>query len=65
LVFNADATEVARILKSDKRIGKYAFLSPGLGFAGGTLGREIRALQKLGAAQQMSITIKPLIGKLE
>lgn len=47
-VLGADALEVARILKLDKRIGPYAFLSPGLGFAGGTLGREIRALQKLG-----------------
>jgi len=44
----ADATQVAQILKLDRRIGPYAFLSPGLGFAGGTLGREIRALQKLG-----------------
>jgi UDPglucose 6-dehydrogenase len=52
-VLDADATEVARILKLDKRIGKYAFLSPGLGFAGGTLGREIRALQKLGLVHQM------------
>jgi UDPglucose 6-dehydrogenase len=50
---DADATEVARILKLDKRIGKYAFLSPGLGFAGGTLGREIRALQKLGSVRQV------------
>jgi UDPglucose 6-dehydrogenase len=52
-VLDADATEVARILKLDRRIGKYAFLSPGLGFAGGTLGREIRVLQKLGAKHQM------------
>jgi UDPglucose 6-dehydrogenase len=44
----ADALEVAQIMKCDRRIGRYAFLSPGLGFAGGTLGREIRALQKLG-----------------
>jgi len=51
-VLDADALEVARILKLDKRIGKHAFLSPGLGFAGGTLGREIRALQKLGASHQ-------------
>jgi UDPglucose 6-dehydrogenase len=49
----ADAREVAKILKLDRRIGKYAFLSPGLGFAGGTLGREIRALQKLGSAHQV------------
>jgi len=47
-VVNANALEVARIMKLDKRIGQFAFLSPGLGFAGGTLGREIRALQKLG-----------------
>jgi UDPglucose 6-dehydrogenase len=44
----ANALQVARIMKLDRRIGKYAFLSPGLGFAGGTLGRDIRALQKLG-----------------
>jgi UDPglucose 6-dehydrogenase len=48
----ADALEVARILKLDKRIGPHAFLSPGLGFAGGTLGREIRALQKFGTRYQ-------------
>ena len=52
-ILDADALEVARILKLDKRIGKYAFLSPGLGFAGGTLGREIRALQKFGAGHQV------------
>jgi UDPglucose 6-dehydrogenase len=50
----ADALQVAQILKLDKRIGPYAFLSPGLGFAGGTLGREIRALQKLGSHHQMA-----------
>jgi UDPglucose 6-dehydrogenase len=44
----ADALQVAQIMKLDRRIGKYAFLSPGLGFAGGTLGRDIRALQELG-----------------
>jgi len=42
----------------DRRIGEYAFLSPGLGFAGGTLGRELRNLQKLGAQQG---TATPLI----
>ena len=45
---DADALQVAEIMKLDRRIGPYAFLSPGLGFAGGTLGREIRALQALG-----------------
>lgn len=55
---DANAQEVARILKLDRRIGQHAFLSPGLGFAGGTLGREIRALQKLGIAQR---TATPLM----
>lgn len=44
----ADVTDVVRALKTDRRIGPHAFLSPGLGFAGGTLGREVRTLQQLG-----------------
>lgn len=48
----ADALQVAQIMKLDRRIGGYAFLWPGLGFAGGTLGREIRALQRLGQRQE-------------
>ena len=63
-VLDADATEVARILKLDKRIGKYAFLSPGLGFAGGTLGREIRALQKLGAAYQVPVPMMDAVWEI-
>jgi UDPglucose 6-dehydrogenase len=44
----ADVTEVAQVMKLDRRIGARAYLSPGLGFAGGTLGRDICALQELG-----------------
>jgi UDPglucose 6-dehydrogenase len=44
----ADSSDVAKAMKLDRRIGPYAYLSPGLGFAGGTLGRDICALQKLG-----------------
>jgi UDPglucose 6-dehydrogenase len=47
-VTGADVTEVASIMKLDSRIGTRAFLSAGVGYAGGTLGREIRALQQLG-----------------
>jgi UDPglucose 6-dehydrogenase len=43
----ADAKEVEIGLKSDPRIGTRAYLSPGLGFAGGTLGRDVRKLSKL------------------
>jgi len=53
----ADALEVARTLKLDRRIGRYAFLSPGLGFAGGTLGREIRALQRLAHTGQVQTSL--------
>jgi UDPglucose 6-dehydrogenase len=44
----ADVIEVAKVMKLDRRIGAHAYLSPGLGFAGGTLGRDICALQELG-----------------
>ena len=44
----ADALKVAAALRSDSRIGPKALLKPGLGFAGGTLARDIKVLQKLG-----------------
>jgi UDPglucose 6-dehydrogenase len=47
----ADVTEVATIMKLDRRIGANAFLTAGLGYAGGTLGREVRSLQKLGTSR--------------
>ena len=43
----ADALAVAAAMKLDRRIGRQAFLESGLGFAGGTLGRDLRALQQL------------------
>jgi UDPglucose 6-dehydrogenase len=44
----ADALKVAEALRLDSRIGPKAMLKPGLGFAGGTLARDIKVLQKLG-----------------
>jgi UDPglucose 6-dehydrogenase len=44
----ADALKVAEALRLDSRIGPKAMLKPGLGFAGGTLARDLRVLQKLG-----------------
>jgi UDPglucose 6-dehydrogenase len=44
----ADVSEVVRVMRADRRIGKDAFLNAGLGYAGGTLGREVRALLDLG-----------------
>ena len=46
-IVGADAKEVEMGLKSDPRIGVKAYLSPGLGFAGGTLARDVRKLSDL------------------
>jgi UDPglucose 6-dehydrogenase len=43
----ADAAEVSRGLKTDRRVGPRAYLSPGGAFAGGTLARDISALTTL------------------
>lgn len=48
-VTGADVAEVSKGMKMDRRIGPHAFLSAGLGFAGGTLGRDILTLQGIGA----------------
>lgn len=39
--------DVVKALKSDKRVSPFAPINPGLGFAGGTLGRDIQSLRKL------------------
>ncbi len=44
----ADMRDVVRALKTDRRIGAGAFLSPGMGFAGGTLARDVQALRAMG-----------------
>jgi UDPglucose 6-dehydrogenase len=44
----ADAKEVERGLKTEKRIGPYAYLGPGSAFAGGTLARDVVFLRALG-----------------
>lgn len=44
----ADGFQIAQILRKDARIGKKAQVRPGLGFAGGTLARDLRALENLG-----------------
>ncbi len=45
----ADAEEVSRGLKSERRIGPRAYLAPGGAFAGGTLARDLGFLQRLAA----------------
>jgi UDPglucose 6-dehydrogenase len=42
----ADMLDVVKALKSDKRVSVNAPLFPGLGFSGGTLGRDVQSLRK-------------------
>ncbi len=51
--FGVDSVLVGKALKLDKRIGSAAYVVPGLGFAGGTLPRDLRVLQKLGTKLQV------------
>lgn len=45
----ADWQEIAPALRLDKRIGPHAYLSPGLGIAGGNLERDLVTVQRLAA----------------
>ena len=76
-VCGSDIRDVVRVLRLDRRIGQHAFLSPGPGFSGGTLGRDLQTLRRLGASRkrttrQLDATVAVndsrmanLIGKLE
>lgn len=43
----ANILDVVKGMKSDSRIGTKSYLSPGIGFSGGTLGRDLKVLAKL------------------
>jgi UDPglucose 6-dehydrogenase len=43
----ADGPTVTSVLHLDRRVGEHAPIDPGMGFAGGTLARDMRALQAL------------------
>jgi UDPglucose 6-dehydrogenase len=45
----ADWREIASALRLDKRIGPHAYLTPGLGIAGGNLERDLVSIQTLAA----------------
>ena len=51
-LLGANMQEVVTALKTEKRVSPYAPINPGLGFAGGTLGRDIRSLQNLAEKKQ-------------
>ncbi len=49
-----DAKEVEEGLKSETRIGRKAFLSPGVPFAGGTLGRDVNYLNEISKTKNLN-----------
>lgn len=57
----ADAAEVARGLKSDRRIGPRAYLSPGGAFAGGTLARDVGFLTELARQHHLRTPLIPAV----
>jgi UDPglucose 6-dehydrogenase len=61
-VVGADAKEVERGLKTERRIGPRAYLAPGAAFAGGTLARDVRFLNRLGAERAVRA---PLLAAVE
>jgi len=59
----ADAHEVERGLKSDSRVGEKAYLKPGSAFAGGTLARDVRFLQKIGSEYDLPVHLMQSISR--
>lgn len=57
----ADAADVARALKSERRIGRHAYLAPGPAFAGGTLARDIQFLTDLGVRHGLPLRLVPAV----
>tara|TARA_B110000858_G_scaffold73258_1_gene85179 strand:- start:2293 stop:3585 length:1293 start_codon:yes stop_codon:yes gene_type:complete len=52
-IVGADAKEVERGLKTESRIGKKAYLSPGGPFSGGTLARDVNFLTKISNSENL------------
>jgi len=53
----ADISDVTKALRSDKRIGQHAFLNPGFGFSGGTLGRDLVALKAIARIHRSELPV--------
>lgn len=53
----ADWDEIIPALKSDRRIGQYSYLSPGLGFAGGNLERDLNTVMQLSSVNQTDASV--------
>jgi UDPglucose 6-dehydrogenase len=53
----ADWSEIVPSLRLDRRIGQYAYLTPGLGIAGGNLERDLATITELAAAHNTDASV--------
>lgn len=60
----ADVTDVSAILKLDPRMGPRAYLGAGLGYAGGTLAREIVTLQHVANASGVDTSLMAAVERV-
>ncbi|HML30555.1 MAG TPA: nucleotide sugar dehydrogenase [Hyphomicrobium sp.] len=60
-VVGADAREVAKGLKTEARIGRQAYVAPGVAFAGGTLARDIAFLSQIGVERDLQLELLPAV----
>jgi UDPglucose 6-dehydrogenase len=58
----ADFDQVAEAMRHDPRIGKRAYLNPGIGFSGGTLGRDLQVLDHVSRTKANGVA--PLFGDI-
>jgi len=56
--------DVVRGMKTDVRIGQKAYLAPGIGFSGGTLGRDLQVLRKKNVEAKKNASIFGIIHDL-
>ncbi len=56
--------DVAAGMRSDPRVGQKAYLAPGVGFSGGTLGRDLKVLDEKNSAAGGAATLFGLIHAL-
>lgn len=53
----ADVSDVARALRSDPRVGQKGYVDASLGFSGGTLGRDLRALEEIARDKGLDLPV--------
>ena len=54
---NADWNEIVPTLQLDRRIGKYAYLKPGLGISGGNIERDLATIKEIGNSNNTNINL--------